>query len=118
MPVLHKDLSEETRVRQRYADLIVRQEARDMVRTKATALRAIRAALADETMAMLGQIPVKVIQRLQLIGKVCQLHIYFDSSQRSRCGAKQDFVGIPGHGAVAFFLSIILTLNGMARLCV
>lgn len=45
MPVLHKDLSEETRVRQRYADLIVRQEARDMVRTKATALRAIRAVL-------------------------------------------------------------------------
>ena len=35
LPVLHKDLSEESRVRQRYADLIVRQEARDMVRTKA-----------------------------------------------------------------------------------
>src|SRR3990170_995350 len=32
LPVLHKDLSEESRVRQRYADLIVRQEARDMVR--------------------------------------------------------------------------------------
>ena len=35
LPVLHKDLSEEARVRQRYADLIVRQEARDMVRTRA-----------------------------------------------------------------------------------
>ena len=35
LPVLHKELSEETRVRQRYADLIVRQEARDMVRTQA-----------------------------------------------------------------------------------
>jgi lysyl-tRNA synthetase class 2 len=35
LPVLHKELSEETRVRQRYADLVVRQEARDMVRTKA-----------------------------------------------------------------------------------
>ena len=35
LPVLHKELSEETRVRQRYADLIVRQEARDMVRTRA-----------------------------------------------------------------------------------
>ena len=35
LPTLHKDLSEETRVRQRYADLIVRQEARDMVRTRA-----------------------------------------------------------------------------------
>ena len=40
LPVLHKDLSEESRVRQRYADLIVRQEARDMVRTKAA--RAVR----------------------------------------------------------------------------
>src|SRR5688572_17669069 len=45
LPVLHKELSEESRVRQRYADLVVRQEARDMVRTKATALRAIRAVL-------------------------------------------------------------------------
>ena len=36
LPVLHKELSEESRVRQRYADLIVRQEARDMVRTKAS----------------------------------------------------------------------------------
>jgi lysyl-tRNA synthetase class 2 len=45
LPVLHKDLSEESRVRQRYADLIVRQEARDMVRTKAAALAAIRRVL-------------------------------------------------------------------------
>jgi lysyl-tRNA synthetase class 2 len=45
LPVLHKDLSEEARVRQRYADLVVRQEARDMVRTKAAALRAIRGVL-------------------------------------------------------------------------
>ena len=45
LPVLHKDLSEESRVRQRYADLIVRQESRDMVRTKATALAAIRRVL-------------------------------------------------------------------------
>jgi lysyl-tRNA synthetase class 2 len=45
LPVLHKDLSEESRVRQRYADLIVRQEARDMVRTKAAALSAIRGVL-------------------------------------------------------------------------
>ncbi len=42
MPVLHKELSEEARVRQRYADLIVRQESRDMVRTKAAILAAIR----------------------------------------------------------------------------
>jgi lysyl-tRNA synthetase class 2 len=45
LPVLHKELSEESRVRQRYADLVVRQEARDMVRTKATALSAIRGVL-------------------------------------------------------------------------
>ena len=45
LPVLHKDLSEEARVRQRYADLVVRQEARDMVRAKATALAAIRRVL-------------------------------------------------------------------------
>ena len=48
LPVLHKELSEESRVRQRYADLVVRQEARDMVRTKATALRAIRSTLEEQ----------------------------------------------------------------------
>jgi len=48
MPVLHKDLSEEVRVRQRYADLIVRQEARDIVRTRAAIVRAIRRTLEDE----------------------------------------------------------------------
>ena len=45
LPVLHKDLGEETRVRQRYADLIVRQEARDMVRLKARAMAAVRRVL-------------------------------------------------------------------------
>lgn len=48
LPVLHKGLSEETRVRQRYADLIVRQEARDMVRARATAVRALREVLHDQ----------------------------------------------------------------------
>ncbi|THJ07711.1 lysine--tRNA ligase [Nocardioides sp.] len=48
MPVLHKDLSEEVRVRQRYADLIVRQEARDMVRTRAGIVRAVRGVLEDQ----------------------------------------------------------------------
>ncbi|MFN2319421.1 MAG: lysine--tRNA ligase, partial [Dermatophilaceae bacterium] len=48
LPVLHKDLSEEARVRQRYADLVVRQEARDMVRAKATALAAIRRVLDEQ----------------------------------------------------------------------
>ncbi|KGN31002.1 lysyl-tRNA synthetase [Knoellia sinensis KCTC 19936] len=48
MPVLHKELSEESRVRQRYADLIVRQEARDMVRTKAHILSAMRRELENQ----------------------------------------------------------------------
>ena len=45
MPNLHTELSEETRVRQRYADLIVRPEARDMVRTRATVTRSLRETL-------------------------------------------------------------------------
>lgn len=48
MPVLHKELSEESRVRQRYADLIVRQESRDMVRTKAHILSAMRRELEEQ----------------------------------------------------------------------
>ena len=47
LPVLHKELSEESRVRQRYADLIVRQEARDMVRTRAAIVRAVRHTLEE-----------------------------------------------------------------------
>nr|WP_245889275.1 lysine--tRNA ligase [Knoellia remsis] len=48
MPTLHKELSEESRVRQRYADLIVRQDARDMVRTKAATLSAVRRVLDEQ----------------------------------------------------------------------
>jgi lysyl-tRNA synthetase, class II len=47
LPVLHKDLAEESRVRQRYADLVVRQEARDMVRTRSAVVRAVRRTLED-----------------------------------------------------------------------
>ncbi|MFB9072938.1 lysine--tRNA ligase [Citricoccus parietis] len=42
LPVLHAELNEETRVRQRYADLIVRPEARKMVHTRAAIIRSIR----------------------------------------------------------------------------
>ncbi len=42
LPVAHKPLSEETRVRQRYVDLIVRPEAREMVRTRAAVTRSLR----------------------------------------------------------------------------
>ena len=48
LPVLHKELSEEARVRQRYADLIVRQESRDMVRTRSALTRAIRRTLEED----------------------------------------------------------------------
>ncbi|HEY5483976.1 MAG TPA: amino acid--tRNA ligase-related protein, partial [Propionibacteriaceae bacterium] len=48
LPVLHKELSEETRVRQRYADLIVRPEARDMLRTRSAVMRSVRQTLHDE----------------------------------------------------------------------
>jgi lysyl-tRNA synthetase, class II len=42
LPVLHKDLSEEARVRQRYVDLITRPAARDMVRLRAGVVRSLR----------------------------------------------------------------------------
>ncbi|MCE3552682.1 lysine--tRNA ligase [Pseudonocardia sp. RS11V-5] len=42
LPNAHSDLSEETRVRQRYVDLIMRPQAREMVRTRSTVLRTLR----------------------------------------------------------------------------
>ncbi len=45
LPVEHKPLSEETRARMRYVDLIVRSEARDNVRVKAAVLKSLRATL-------------------------------------------------------------------------
>jgi lysyl-tRNA synthetase class 2 len=42
LPVLHKDMSEESRVRRRYVDLVVRPAARDVVRTRAGVMRALR----------------------------------------------------------------------------
>jgi lysyl-tRNA synthetase, class II len=45
LPVAHKPLSEEARVRQRYVDLIVRPQARDMVRTRSTVVRSLRDSL-------------------------------------------------------------------------
>ncbi|TCC53662.1 lysine--tRNA ligase [Kribbella capetownensis] len=43
LPNEHKPLNEEARVRLRYVDLIVRPEARDMVRNKAAVLKSLRA---------------------------------------------------------------------------
>jgi len=42
LPVLHKELTEEGRVRQRYVDLIVRPAARDMVRMRAAVMHSLR----------------------------------------------------------------------------
>ena len=42
LPVAHKPLSDETRVRQRYVDLIVRPDARRMVQVRADVLRSLR----------------------------------------------------------------------------
>lgn len=42
LPVLHKPLSEEARVRQRYVGLVVRPAARDAVRVRAAVVRSLR----------------------------------------------------------------------------
>ncbi len=45
LPVAHKPMSDESRVRQRYLDLLARPEAREMVRIRSTAVRALRESL-------------------------------------------------------------------------
>lgn len=45
MPTLHHELSEETRVRQRYADLVIRPEAQNVLRARAAITRSIRETL-------------------------------------------------------------------------
>jgi lysyl-tRNA synthetase class 2 len=45
LPVAHKPMSEEARVRHRYVDLIVRPEARDMVELRAAVIRSLRRTL-------------------------------------------------------------------------
>ncbi|WP_166346837.1 lysine--tRNA ligase [Phytoactinopolyspora limicola] len=45
LPIAHKALNEETRIRQRYVDLIVNPDARDMVRTRAAVVRSVRETL-------------------------------------------------------------------------
>ena len=42
LPNVHTELSEEMRVRQRYVDLVVRPQAREMVRRRATVVRTLR----------------------------------------------------------------------------
>ena len=45
LPVAHKPMNEDTRIRQRYVDLIMRPEAREMARTRVTAVAALRQGL-------------------------------------------------------------------------
>ncbi|MET0901397.1 MAG: lysine--tRNA ligase [Mycobacterium sp.] len=45
LPVAHKEMNEETRVRQRYVDLIVRPQARTVARQRIAVVRAVRSAL-------------------------------------------------------------------------
>jgi lysyl-tRNA synthetase, class II len=45
LPVAHKEMSEESRVRQRYVDLIVRPQARSVARQRIAVIRALRNAL-------------------------------------------------------------------------
>jgi lysyl-tRNA synthetase class 2 len=45
LPVLHKELAEDTRVRQRYVDLIVRPAARETARNRAHLMRSLRESL-------------------------------------------------------------------------
>ncbi|MCX2929012.1 lysine--tRNA ligase [Mycobacterium sp. CVI_P3] len=45
LPVAHKEMSEESRVRQRYVDLIVRPQARQVARQRIAVVRAVRNAL-------------------------------------------------------------------------
>jgi lysyl-tRNA synthetase class 2 len=47
LPVVHKEMNEESRVRQRYIDLIVRPEAREMARKRVAVVRALRFALEE-----------------------------------------------------------------------
>ncbi len=46
-PVEHKPLAEETRVRQRYVDLVVRPQAREVARMRVTVVAALRASFAQ-----------------------------------------------------------------------
>ena len=45
LPVAHRPMSEEARVRQRYVDLIMRPQARQTVRTRSTVVRTLRESL-------------------------------------------------------------------------
>ena len=62
LPVAHKDMSEEARVRQRYVDLIMRPEARQTARDRITALASLRTSLAQRDFL---EVETPILQTLQ-----------------------------------------------------
>ncbi len=62
LPVAHKPLSEENRVRQRYVDLIMREEARTMARQRVAALASLRKSLTDRDFL---EVETPILQNLQ-----------------------------------------------------
>ncbi len=62
LPVAHKEMSEEARVRQRYIDLIMRPEARKTARDRITALASLRSSLADRDFL---EVETPILQTLQ-----------------------------------------------------
>lgn len=62
LPVAHKPLSEENRVRQRYVDLIMREEARTIARQRVAALASLRRSLTDRDFL---EVETPILQNLQ-----------------------------------------------------
>ena len=62
LPVAHKDMNEETRVRQRYVDLIMRPEARKMARDRIGALASLRSSLSQRDFL---EVETPILQTLQ-----------------------------------------------------
>ena len=62
LPVAHKPLSEESRVRQRYIDLVVRPEARTMARLRPAVVRSLRHSFEDRGFV---EVETPMLQTLQ-----------------------------------------------------
>lgn len=62
LPVAHKELSEETRVRQRYVDLIMREESRTVARQRVATLASLRRSLTERGFL---EVETPILQTLQ-----------------------------------------------------
>ncbi len=62
LPVAHKEMSEEARVRQRYVDLIMREEARTAARQRVSVLSSLRQSLAHREFL---EVETPILQTLQ-----------------------------------------------------